>query len=354
VRFRGRKAPKREARAQPNDAIAVMPRIFLTFPSDARKNYYSDRALAGLRALGEVVLNEGDHALTTSELVAAARGFQIIVSDRQTRGEGELFRRLPDLVAFSRCAVDIRNVDVAAASECGILVTQASAGFMTSVAEWILGAMIDLARGISASVVAYRAGETAIPVMGRELKGSTLGVVGYGNIGRRVCELALALGMRVAVSDPAKTVDEPRITQVGFDELVATSDFVVCLAPANAETENLFDAKAFSRMKTTAYFINASRGDLVDELALERALDAGSIAGSALDVGRAPDQMPTSRLARHPKVVATPHVGGLTPEAAEHQALETVAQVAALIGGKIPRGAVNAEHATRLACLHRR
>ena len=331
-----------------------MARIFLTFPPRARENYYSDRALAGLRALGEVGLNETDHALKTSELVALAIGSQFIVSDRQTRGDGELFRQLPDLLAFSRCAVDIRNVDVATASECGILVTRASAGFMTSVVEWIIGVMIDLSRGVSASVVAYRAGEIAIPVMGRELKGSALGVVGYGNIGRRLCEVASALGMRVAVTDPATTVDDPRITQVGFEELVATSDFVVCLAPANAQTENLFDARAFARMKRTAYFINASRGDLVDESALERALDAGLIAGCALDVGRAPDQMPTPHLARHPKVVATPHVGGLTPEAAEHQALETVAQVAALIEGRIPKGAVNAEQATRLARLRGR
>jgi len=328
-----------------------MARIFLTFPPHARRNYYSDRALAGLKVLGEVALNDTDHALTTSELVAAARGFQFIVSDRQTPGEGELFRQLPDLVAFSRCAVDIRNVDVATASACGILVTQASAGFMTSVAEWILGAMIDLARRMSASVVAYRSGRIATPVMGRELKGSILGVVGYGNIGRRLCELALALGMRVWITDPARSAEDPRITQLGFDDLIAACDFVVCLAQANAQTENLFDARAFARMKPTAYFINASRGDLVDESALERTLDADLIAGCALDVGMAPDQMPTPRLARHPKVIATPHVGGLTPEAAEHQALETVAQVAALIEGRVPKGAVNAEHATRLARL---
>ena len=332
----------------------MMGRIFLTFPPLARKNYYSDKALAGLNALGEVGMNTAPRALNTSELIEAARGSAVIVSDRQTPGEGALFRHLPDLVAFSRCAVDIRNVDVAAASESGILVTQASAGFVAGVAEWIIGVMIDLSRRLSASANTYHAGEIAIPVMGRELKGSTLGVIGYGQIGRYVCELALALGMRVVVNTPGANVVNAPLVQVALEELLAAADYVVCLAPANAETENMFNARTFERMKPTAFFINASRGDLVDETSLERALDNGLIAGCALDVGRAPDQMPTPRLARHPKVIATPHVGGLTPQAAEHQALETVAQVAAILRGDAPKGAVNAERATRLARLRDR
>jgi D-3-phosphoglycerate dehydrogenase len=330
-----------------------MARIFVTFSPQARKNYYSARAIAGLEALGKVTLNGADHALDTLELIEAARGFELIVSDRQTPGEGELFRRLADLVAFSRCAVDIRNVDVAAASDCGVLVTQASAGFIASVAEWTIGVMIDLSRRISESVLAYRVGESPVPMMGRELKGATLGVVGYGNIGRYVCELARCLGMRVVVTTPGAGVVPPPLVHLELEDLLATSDYVVCLAPANAETENMFNARTFERMKPAAFFINASRGNLVDELALERALDEGKIAGCALDVGRAPDQMPTPRLARHPKVIATPHVGGLTPQAAEHQALETVTQVAAILNGVVPKGAVNAERATRIARLRR-
>jgi D-3-phosphoglycerate dehydrogenase / 2-oxoglutarate reductase len=330
-----------------------MARIFVTFSPQARRNYYSPKALAGLEALGEVALNNVDRALDTAELIETAKGFEIIVADRQTPGEAELFRRLPDLVAFSRCAVDIRNVDVAAASECGILVTQASAGFIASVAEWTIGVMIDLSRRISESANTYHAGAIPIPEMGRELKGSTVGVVGYGNIGRYVCELARALGMRVVVTTPETGVVAPPLIQLPLEELLAGSDYVVCLAPANDQTENMFSAKTFERMKPTAFFINASRGNLVDESALAKALDEGTIAGCALDVGRAPDQMPTPRLARHPKVIATPHVGGLTPQAAEHQALETVTQVAAVLNGFVPKGAVNAERATRIARLRR-
>jgi D-3-phosphoglycerate dehydrogenase len=192
-----------------------------------------------------------------------------------------------------------------------------------------------------------------VPAMGRELKGSTLGVIGYGQIGRYLCDLCLGFGMRVVVADPHAKVANPRVTKLDLAELLADSDFVVCLAPATADTENLMNAQAFAKMKPTAFFINASRGELVDEAALADALDAGRLAGCALDVGRAPDQMPAPALARHPKVLATPHVGGLTPPAVAHQALETVAQVAEILQGRCPAGAVNAEHALRLARMRR-
>ena len=131
-----------------------MPAIFLTHPPEALKNYYGDKAVAGLKALCELRLNPLGRELTTPELIVAAQGCRIIISYRQTPGDGDLFRRVPDLIAFSRCAIDIRNVDVAAASAEGILVTQASAGFIASVSEWIIGAMVDLGRGLSASTAA--------------------------------------------------------------------------------------------------------------------------------------------------------------------------------------------------------
>jgi D-3-phosphoglycerate dehydrogenase len=137
-------------------------------------------------------------------------------------------------------------------------------------------------------------------------------------------------------------VDNQTFEKLDLAALLAQSDFVVCLAVANEETENLMNAAAFARMKRSAFFINLSRGNLVDEVALARALDAGTIAGAAMDVGRAPDQMPSPVLASRADVIATPHVAGLTPEAIEHQALETVHQVAELLAGRVPSGAVNA------------
>ena len=328
-----------------------MTTILLTHPPQVRENYYSDQALAGLAALGEVRRNPLGRELSTAELIEAARGCEIIVTHRHVPGDAELFASLPALVAFCRCAVDIRSVDIASASAHGVLVTQASAGFIPASAEWVLGAMIDLGRRISFSAEDYHADRVPDSIMGRQLNGATLGVIGYGQIGRYLCDLGVHLHMRVLVSDPYAKIANTELSQVELPQLLAEADFVACLAVATEETENLMNEHAFSQMKSGAFFVNASRGNLVDEAALLRALNQGRIAGCATDVGRAGDQMPTPALARHPKVIATPHIGGLTPQATEHQALESVAQVAEIIKGRAPTGAVNADKASRLARL---
>ena len=324
-----------------------MSRILLTHSPETLRNYYGERALAGLRALGEVVLNPGEAPLEGEALMRAAADCDLIVSYRQSPGPAVLFERLPKLTAFLRCAIDIRNVDVAAASRAGVLVTQASAGFVTSVSELVIGFMIDLSRLVTPHAASYHSGKIPQAVMGRELRGSTLGVIGHGAIGRELVRVASALGMKVLVNDPyVKDIE-----QTPVDELLAQSDFVVPLAVATAETENLMAEKQFGQMKRGAFFINVSRGNLVDEAALARALDSGRIAGCALDVGRAPDQMPTPALAARADVIATPHTAGLTLPAIEHQSMETVAQAAEVLKGHAPRGAVNAEHWTRKALL---
>lgn len=328
-----------------------MARILLTHSPDALANYYGERALAGLQALGEVRLHRGSAPLEGEGLVAAAADCDVIVSYRQSPGPAALFECLPGLVAFVRCAIDIRNVDVSAASRAGVLVTQASAGFVPAVTELVFGMMVNLARGVSRSAAAYRAGRVPEPCMGRQLAGSTLGVIGYGAIGRRVAEIGRAFGMRVLVSDPYAKVTEPGIEQTSFEALLEASDFVVPLAVATAETENLMDDAAFAHMKKGAFLVNASRGNLVDEAALARALDAEHLAACALDVGRAPDQMPTPALAARPDVIATPHTAGLTPQAIEHQSLETVAQTREILNASAPKGAVNAEHWKRKELL---
>ena len=183
--------------------------------------------------------------------------------------------------------------------------------------------------------------------MGRQLAGSILGIIGYGSIGRYLAEIARVLGMEILVADPYATVTAQGITHVPLEDLLRRSDYVVCLAVANEATENLIGQAALARMRPHAFFINLSRGNLVDEAALAAALRENRIAGAAMDVGRARDQMPTPDLASLSNVIATPHIGGLTPPAIESQSLETVRQVEAIITGKVPIGAVNADHWTR-------
>ncbi len=325
--------------------------VLVTHPREKLDQYFGQSAISALRTFSTVRFNPEARDLSTEELITLGADCDVIIAYRQTPGTASLFRGLPRLSAFMRCAVDIRTIDVDAASAQGILITQASAGYVPAVAEWAIAAMIDLGRGLTRYAEGYHHRHPVAPFMGRQLRGSTLGVIGYGQIGRYLADLALALGMQVCVTDPLNIERRDNLQQLDLDTTLSTADFVVCLAPANAQTENLMNAQAFARMKPGAFFINASRGDLVDERALLQSLESGHLAGCALDVGRAPDQMPTDLLARHPLVLATPHVGGLTMPAIEHQALETVEQLASLIKGEIPLGAVNAAHATRLSRL---
>src|ERR1700761_6195813 len=177
-------------------------KVLLTPTPDFRRRYYGERALKGLQALADVKLHEGADALDATALVAAAQDVDIIVADRVTEGKGEIFPRLPKLRAMVRCAVDIRNIDVAAASNVGVLVTRASPGFVPAVAELAVGFMVDLSRGVSRAAADYHAGRAPEVRMGRQLSGSTIGLIGYGSIGRYLVPPARALGIEVLVAYP--------------------------------------------------------------------------------------------------------------------------------------------------------
>ncbi len=319
-----------------------MKKLLLTHVPPARRQYYGARALARLQELVDVVLHEGEAPLDPQGVIGMARGVDFIVADRSTAVPAIVFESLPGLRAVMRSAIDIRNIDVAAATKAGVLVTHAEAGFIQSVVELALGFLVDLSRGITRAATAYHEGAKPEIKVGRQLGGSTVGIIGYGRISRALAPVLAQLGMTVLVSDPYAQIDDRRFVKLPMEELLAKADYVICLAIANEETENLLDAAAFARMKPDAFFINMSRGNLIDETALAKALTEGRIAGAAMDVGRAPDQMPSPELARLPNVIATPHIGGLTPPASESQAMDTVRQVEALVKGEVPPGAVNA------------
>lgn len=217
------------------------------------------------------------------------------------------------------------NVDAVAAAERGIPVLTSPGKNAEAVADLTLAFLLMLARGIpQAQRFLLDGGQLGrstfegAQFFGYELGGRTLGLVGYGHVGRRVATRALAFGMTVMVYDPyvaASEIAAPGITPSALDELLAASDAVSLHARATPENANLFGVALFARMKRGAYFINTARESLVDEAALYEALASGHLAGAALDVVRATPGRPTPLLAL-PNVIITPHIGGATFETA--------------------------------------
>jgi D-3-phosphoglycerate dehydrogenase / 2-oxoglutarate reductase len=324
-----------------------MLRVFVTHNPEDLDAYYG-RALPELQALAHVVFNPLDRDLTTTELIDAAAGCEVIVAHRSTGADAVVFAGLPSLLAVLRCAVDISTIDVPAASAAGVLVGHADKSFVPSTAELALGLMLDLARNITESTIDYRAGKQPAQRPGGQLRGQTAGIIGYGAIGSYLATLLRGIGMTVLVCDPVADAAADGFDQVGFAELLGRSDFVLPLAPSVPATRRLIDAEALAAMRPGSMLVNVSRGELLDEDAVAAALDSGHLGGLAMDVGSAADQRPSPMLASRPGVIATPHLGGLTPQNADAQARSSVEQVGSIMRGEMPPRVVNADHAVRL------
>ena len=323
-------------------------RVFVTHSPEDLEAYYG-RSLPELRTLAEVVTNPLDRDLTTAELIEHAAGCHVIIAHRATPAEAQVFAALPDLLAFLRTAVDISTIDVGAATEHGVLVAHADKSFVASTAEIALALLLDIARHVTDSTIDYRNGAEPPQRPGAQLGGKTAGLIGYGMIARHLAGVLRAMGLEVLVHDPYND-DAVRdgLEQTSFVDLLGRSHVVLPLAASTPETENLIDADAIALMRPGTLLVNVSRGELLDEVAVADALRSGHLGGLAMDVGRAPDQRPTPGLASQPGVVATPHLGGLTPENADAQAYSSVEQVVAMTRGEIPPRAVNPDDAHRL------
>lgn len=323
--------------------------VFVTHNPEDLDAYYG-RALGELGAIDGVVAvtNPLDRDLTTDELIRHATGCEVIVAHRSTPGEASVFTALPDLVAFLRTAVDISTIDVEAASGAGVAVGHADKSFVASTAELALALVLDVLRNVTESTIDYRAGGQPPQRSGRQLRGRTAGIIGYGAIGSYLAPALRGLGVHVLVHDPHVDASADGFEQVAFDELLGRSDIVFPLAASTPATRGLIDARALTAMRRGAILVNVSRGELLDEAAVADALDRGHLGGLGMDVGLAPDQRPSPALASRPGVVATPHLGGLTPENADAQARSSVEQIADIVAGRMPPRIANAEHATRL------
>jgi D-3-phosphoglycerate dehydrogenase len=327
------------------DSVTV--KVFVTHNPEDLDAYYA-RALLDLQAIAKVTLNPFDRDLSTAELIDAAVGCDVIVAHRATGGDAAVFEALPDLKAVLRCAVDISTIDVAAASSSGVLVARAEKSFVASTAELALGLLLATSRHIATSAAEYRNGIEPSQHPGQQLRGQTAGIIGYGAIGSYLADLLSAIGMVVLVVDPFVDGVEAPALRVDLDRLLANADVVFPLAQATPDTANMIGTNELAAMKEGATLINVSRGELLDESAVRGALDSGHLRAVGLDVGRAADQRPSAALAAHPRVVATPHLGGLTPQNADAQAASSVEQVRAMIAGSMPPRSVNAEDARRL------
>ncbi len=330
-----------------------MANILLSFHRGILRLRFGDQNLEALRNLGNVLLNETDNALATDQLIQAAKGCEVILSERLTPGEARLFDNSPDLIAFVRSVTDMKLVDVAAASRNGILVAAVDAAFVPAVVEWTVAQMINLGRLLPRFIMAYRAGripDLSLGWEGKQLAGKIAGIIGFGRLGRRLAEVLGALEMRVLVFDPYVEEWPEVVDRVDLDELAMTSDFLICMATHTEETENMVNASVFRRMKPSAFFVNPSRSALVDETALEQALSNGQIAGAALDVGSEAGDIPPLRLGRLPNVLATPHVAAGF-ESNLDQGRQAVEMVAEILHGRIPEGALNRKQAIRMSRL---
>ena len=245
------------------------------------------------------------------------------------------------------------NVDVKAAMERGIPVLYIPGRNANAVAELTIGLMILLARHVREAEEALRRDRSAAwsstvkrPLVGIELDGKVLGIVGFGLVGRLVCRLALAFGMKVSAYDPYV---EPAVIEAygakaaALEEVLETSDFLSLHLRESADTAGFMDRVKFSQMKRSAYFINTARGSLVDESALLEALDTGLIAGAALDVFAIEPLQSDSPLLRHKNVVLLPHIGGHTREVPLRSAEMLYEDILRLTQGEKPLRVLNAE-----------
>jgi D-3-phosphoglycerate dehydrogenase len=230
----------------------LRPKILLTQTPQARCQYYGERSLSSLETIADVLLYEDDDVLDTAGLIAAARNVDLIVADHLTAVPGEVFEKPPNLRALVRCAVDIRNIDIKAASAVGVLVTRTGPGFVQSVAELALGYLVDLSRGISRVAADYHSERKPEVVMGRQLAGSRLGIIGYGSVGQYLAPIGIALGMDVLVADPFATVNDARIKHLPLEDLLGSSDYVICLAVAEPAHPNFSHGlQEFARTAST-------------------------------------------------------------------------------------------------------
>ncbi len=257
--------------------------------------------------------------ITPEQIKEKIGSYEIVIVRSRTKLTKELIEKATICKIIARVGVGLDNIDIDAAKAKGIRVINAVEGAMNAVAELVLGLMLSLAREIPRADREIRNGKwLKKELMGSELSGKYLGIVGLGNIGKKLARHAKSLNMNIIGYDifpiPEEFSREVGLIKTDLETLLSSADYVSFHVPFTPETNHLVNAQRLAKMKKTACIINTSRGEVIDEEALYNALKEGKIAGAALDVFEK-EPATGNKLATLPNVICTPHIGAQTREA---------------------------------------
>lgn len=279
--------------------------------------------IESLRRSGMIV--EYQPNIKSNELISSINKYDVLVVRSRTKITRDIIEAAHNIKIIARVGVGLDNIDVNAAESKKIRVINSPEAVINAVSELVIGQMLSLARSIPFADLETKKGNwIKKDLMGIELRGKYLGIVGVGNIGRNIARIGKALRMNLIGYD-IYPINKDFIKEVGLivtdlDTLIQSADFITCHVPLTLETKKMFNREKLSKMKSTAFLINTSRGEIIDEDALFDALRNGKIAGAALDVYEM--EPPTNRmLLELPNVICTPHIGAQTKEAQELAAM---------------------------------
>jgi D-3-phosphoglycerate dehydrogenase len=294
----------------------------------------------GLNLLSTVGEVTNGNQIGADELLTALPDYHALIVRSRTKVTAKAIDVGKNLKVIGRAGVGVDNIDVGAAVAHGITVVNSPLAAAVPVAEHTLGMMLALAHHIAAADASMKQGKwEKSAFMGSELNGKTLGLIGIGRIGAEVAARAAAFGMKVIAYDPLLTPGQIRqrhAAPAGFDEVIVVADYLSLHLPLTSNTRGLIGAPQFAAMKKGVRLVCAARGGLIDEDALRAALDAGAVAGAALDVFANEPPAPDS-IALHPKVIATPHIGAQTREAQAAAGKMIAEEVIAVLERREPR-----------------